>query len=58
MEKILVLGSNSFSGASFTKYALEKGASVVGVSRSDENTKALAPYKWVNQKSFFFHHLN
>lgn len=46
-EKFLVLGSNSFSGASFAAYLLEKGESVVGVSRSAEPHKAFLPYRWI-----------
>jgi dTDP-glucose 4,6-dehydratase len=45
-EKFLVLGSNSFSGASFVAYLLEQGASVVGVSRSPEPHRAFLPYQW------------
>jgi len=32
LEKILVIGSNSFSGASFVAHALEAGSEVIGVS--------------------------
>jgi dTDP-glucose 4,6-dehydratase len=45
-EKFLVLGSNSFSGASFIAYLLEQRASVVGVSRSLEPHRAFLPYRW------------
>ena len=45
-ERILVIGSNSFSGASFVACALEAGASVVGVSRSPEPHAAFLPYRW------------
>ena len=56
MDTVLVLGSNSFSGASFCAYALKKGARVIGVSRSPEPNDALLPYKWVeNQENFSFH---
>ncbi|MBX3746323.1 MAG: GDP-mannose 4,6-dehydratase [Verrucomicrobiae bacterium] len=45
-ERILVLGSNSFSGASFVAHALGAGAAVVGVSRSPEPHPAFLPYRW------------
>jgi dTDP-glucose 4,6-dehydratase len=45
-ETFLVLGSNSFSGASFTDYLLERGHSVSGCSRSPEPHPAFLPYKW------------
>jgi dTDP-glucose 4,6-dehydratase len=45
-EKIFVLGSNSFSGASFVAYALEQEANVFGVSRSPEPHSAFLPYQW------------
>lgn len=50
MEKILVIGSNSFSGASFTAHALEAGYEVVGVSRSEEPSPVFLPYKWISAK--------
>ena len=37
--KIFVMGSNSFSGATFVKYALSKNAIVKGISRSKELNK-------------------
>lgn len=45
-ETFLVLGSNSFSGATFVASALTAGADVVGISRSPEPDEALLPYKW------------
>lgn len=45
-ERFFVLGSNSFSGASFVRYALEQGAEVVGASRSPEPVAAFLPYRW------------
>jgi dTDP-glucose 4,6-dehydratase len=45
-EKILVLGSNSFSGASFVAAALQTGAEVLGVSRSAEAPLPFLPYRW------------
>lgn len=43
---VLVIGSNSFSGASFVDYALEQGARVLAVSRSEEPHKVFLPYRW------------
>ena len=44
--KIVIIGSNSFSGASFADYALARGACVYGVSRSKEPHKVFLPYRW------------
>ena len=44
--KILVIGSNSFSGSHFVLHALEKGFEVLGVSRSDQINEIFLPYKW------------
>ncbi|HEB85982.1 MAG TPA: NAD-dependent epimerase/dehydratase family protein [Gammaproteobacteria bacterium] len=58
-EKIVVVGSNSFSGASFVDAALKEGSHVIGVSRSAEPHDALLPYKWSpNRTSFSFHQLD
>ncbi len=46
LEKIFVIGSNSFTGASFVEYALARGHEVIGSSRSDEPSRAFLPYKW------------
>lgn len=58
MSNILVIGSNSFSGASFVSFALNKGASVTGFSRSIEPINALLPYKWQDNTNFQFHRLD
>jgi len=65
-ETFLVLGSNSFSGATFVATALEAGADVVGISRSPEPDVALLPYRWPREDSaaegprgrFAFHQLD
>ena len=44
--KFLVLGSNSFSGASFVDYLAGQGHDVMATSRSDEPHEAMLPYKW------------
>lgn len=44
--KIVVIGSNSFSGADFVDLLLEEGRySVIGVSRSPEKSDVFLPYK-------------
>jgi dTDP-glucose 4,6-dehydratase len=58
MTKLFVIGSNSFSGASFCQFSLTQGASVIGTSRSTEPVDALLPYKWVDHKQFTFHKLD
>ena len=57
-EKFLVIGSNSFSGASFVAGALAAGAEVVGISRSSEPDDALLPYKWAAHEKFRLHSLD
>jgi len=45
MEKIIVIGSNSFSGAQFVDYALGQGLEAVAISRSPEPQSVFLPYK-------------
>ena len=45
-EKYLILGSNSFSGATFADHLAAGGHDVIATSRSDEPHEALLPYKW------------
>lgn len=45
-EKFLILGSNSFSGATFADYLAGQGYDVVATSRSPEPHDAFLPYKW------------
>ncbi len=52
-EKFVIIGSNSFSGASFVKYLLEEGAEVIGISRSPEPHQVFLPYQWKGQPSAF-----
>ena len=61
----VVLGSNSFSGATFVAEALADGARVIGISRSPEPDAALLPYRWSEPESagglrdrFTFHALD
>lgn len=51
--KIVIIGSNSFSGASFADYCLEQGAEVIGMSRSAEPHEAFLPYRWSDKQSAF-----
>src|ERR1044072_9464671 len=61
-EKCFVIGSNSFSGATFVDLLLRKGIEVVGASRSPEPIGAFLPYKWTNKEkrgsSFVFAQLD
>ena len=52
-EKVLVVGSNSFSGASFAGWLLEQGHEVIGVSRSPEAHRAFLPYRWTGKDAAF-----
>ena len=45
-EKYLILGSNSFSGATFANFLAAQGHDVVATSRSAEPHDAFLPYKW------------
>lgn len=58
MATVFVIGSNSFSGASFVDFALKQGAKVIGTSRSAEPIHAMLPYKWRNHVEFTFHQLD
>ena len=58
VEKVVVLGSNSFSGSHFVDYALEQGLQVTGISRSDEPANAFLPYKTRNTSLFSFYKLD
>lgn len=58
MDTIVVIGSNSFSGATFVDFALRNGARVLGTSRSQEPIDAFLPYKWHDHDNFSFHHLD
>ena len=44
-KTILVIGSNSFSGANFINHLLQKKHKVIGVSRSTEINSIFLPYK-------------
>jgi dTDP-glucose 4,6-dehydratase len=58
-KKILVIGSNSFSGASFINFALSKNLKIVGVSRSKENKNYFLQYYFSkNKKNFKFYKID
>jgi len=44
--RFLILGSNSFSGATFVDYLAAQGHDVVATSRSSEPHAAFLPYRW------------
>lgn len=44
-EKVVIIGSNSFSGANFSDFILQEGLDVVGISRSPEPNPVFLPYK-------------
>jgi dTDP-glucose 4,6-dehydratase len=44
--RFLVIGSNSFSGASFARHLLEQGYETVGASHSAEPDPVFLPYRW------------
>ncbi|PTY04055.1 dTDP-glucose 4,6-dehydratase [Verrucomicrobia bacterium LW23] len=46
--RIAVIGSNSFSGASFVRHCLAQGHDVLGASRSDELATVFLPYRWLD----------
>ncbi len=58
MEKILVIGSNSFSGSTFSSFAIKNNFEVIGVSRSNELNRVFLPYKWSNKKNFEFNKID
>lgn len=45
-DRIFVIGSNSFTGASFVDFLLAQGENVFGCSRSAEANRVFLPYKW------------
>ncbi len=59
MKKVLVIGSNSFSGSDFVDLLLEKGDyQVVGISRSPEKSALFLPYKRRNSPHFTFEQID
>lgn len=58
MSKVFVIGSNSFSGASFVDALTKLGHDVTGTSRSPEPHPAFTPYKWTPRAGAFKFHQN
>lgn len=59
MKKVLVIGSNSFSGSDFIDLLLERGEyEVIGVSRSAEKSALFLPYKKRDLKHFTFYQID
>lgn len=59
LNKIFVLGSNSFSASNFINHKLSKDTKIIGVSRSKEYKNFLLPYKKnKNIKNFKFYKYN
>lgn len=59
MQKVLVIGSNSFSGSDFIDLLLEQGIyEVVGVSRSAEKSDLFLPYKHRDLNHFRFEQID
>lgn len=55
MKKVVVIGSNSFSGSDFIAYLLEKKTyQVLGVSRSLEKSSLFLPYKKYQSPNYAF----
>jgi dTDP-glucose 4,6-dehydratase len=58
-EKVLVIGSNSFSGSDFIDLLLEERRySVVGISRSPEKSALFLPYKRHTEGDFKFYQMD
>jgi len=57
-DRIVVIGSNSFSGSHFVDYALQQRADVVGISRSNEPHAVFLPYKKQAKGKFSFYRLD
>lgn len=59
MKKVLVIGSNSFSGSDFIDLLLERGEyEVIGISRSAEKSPLFLPYKKRDLKHFTFYQID
>lgn len=59
MKKVLVIGSNSFSGSDFIDLLLEKeDYEVIGISRSREKDSLFLPYRAKNSPRFTFEQID
>ena len=54
MTKIMVIGSNSSTGANFCAHALELGLEVIATSRSVEAHPVFLAYKWTSKMGLTF----
>jgi len=50
-ERFFVIGSNSYTGATFIEHALAAGANVFGISRSAEAPQVFLPYRWTDNEA-------
>lgn len=57
-EKIVVIGSNSFSGSHFVDFALSRGIETIGMSRSKEPHPVFLPYMQKENIKFNFYQLD
>jgi len=57
-EKIIVIGSNSFSGSTFVDFVLGEGLDTIGISRSKEPDEIFLPYKKRKNVPFKFYQLD
>jgi len=58
-KKVVVIGSNSFSGSDFVDLLIEEGKySVVGISRSSEKSSLFLPYKRHQNPDFKFYQMD
>lgn len=59
MNKVVVIGSNSFSGSHFIDLLLERtGCGVIGISRSPEKNPIFLPYKKRDTSRFSFYQMD
>ena len=58
LEKYVIIGSNSFSGASFIARLLAEDSEIIGMSRSSEPNDVFLPYKWMPHDRFSFYQLD
>lgn len=57
-EKIVVIGSNSFSGSHFVDFVLSRGIETIGMSRSKEPPPVFLPYMQKENIKFNFYQLD
>jgi len=58
MDDIVIIGSNSFAGATFADFAIRMGARVTGIGRSSEPNDVFLPYKWRGIENFSFYQMD